>query len=262
MRRQEPRTLRPAEPRDCQSINPGNESDDSPGQTESQSSSVQVELLPKRKAVSIACDGCRKRKERCDGQRPICASCSRRQATCTYSRSLHEPSHSVVTFKKQYEALKTENNQLRELYVLLGKLPDREAHNLLAHIRATHDPISVLNLARRINLYQDNPEPHPGLGESSWNPRLASLDLEILTESPIKVRARPWTPIANDGLVSELISSFFLWDDAFFYPFIDRDAFLEDMEAGNISEAKYCSPFLVNAICASRCVSACVRRIV
>ncbi|KAG6019116.1 hypothetical protein E4U41_003392, partial [Claviceps citrina] len=82
---------------------------------------------------------------------------------------------------------------------------------------------------------------------------LERLELLALRESSIRVDARPWTAVASDGLVSELVSSFFTWDDAFFLPIVDREAFLADMRSGNVAKAKYCSPFLVNAICASRC---------
>jgi hypothetical protein len=81
------------------------------------------------------------------------------------------------------------------------------------------------------------------------------VDREALDLAPIKVHARPWTIVADDGIVSELISGFFEVDHLYYIPAIDRDTFLDDMEKANIREAKYCSPLLVNAICAYRCVS-------
>jgi hypothetical protein len=74
-------------------------------------------------------------------------------------------------------------------------------------------------------------------------------------DAHIKVKASPWTAVARRGIVSELVSSFFAWDNLLLHSFIDRDSFLRDMELGNPKEARYCSPFLVNAICATQCVS-------
>ena len=84
---------------------------------------------------------------------------------------------------------------------------------------------------------------------------LENLDVAALSKSTFQVHARPWTTLANDGLVSELLSSFFASDGCFYLSFVDQQYFLNDMEAGDIDKAKFCSPLLVNAICALRCVS-------
>jgi hypothetical protein len=87
------------------------------------------------------------------------------------------------------------------------------------------------------------------------DPRLLKLNQEALETVPIKVPARPWTIVAGDGIVSELITEFFANDHLYFFPPIDRMAFLGDMQKADIENARYCSPLLVNAICAHRCVS-------
>ncbi|GJE88974.1 Zn(II)2Cys6 transcription factor [Phanerochaete sordida] len=40
------------------------------------------ERLPRR--VPMACTSCRKRKVRCDGRKPGCVNCERRDVQCTY----------------------------------------------------------------------------------------------------------------------------------------------------------------------------------
>lgn len=219
---------------------------------------TQLKSTSRRRIISQACEPCRKRKEKCDGQRPTCKACTRREVPCAYAHSRYK--HNTLDlegFKQQCEALQNENQQLRDLYILLCKIPDTEAQDLLAQIRGMRDPFATLNHARRTQLSRKSPDPQfgPSLSASGGNPRVERLNLEALNECPIKVRARPWTEVAGDGLVSELITSFFVWDEAFFYPFIDRDAFLQDMQTARPDAAKYCSRFLVNAICASRCVS-------
>lgn len=161
----------------------------------------------------------------------------------------------TVPIKRSFEALQVENDRWRELYCLPRRLPEVEALQTLAQARATDDPIAILDVARRSSLRLANPGLNPGSSPAPINLRINSLDLEALSESQIRVHARPWTVVAGDGLVSELISSFFTWDDAFFFSFIDREAFLGDMRAKDPKNAEYCSPFLVNAICATRFVS-------
>jgi hypothetical protein len=50
------------------------------------------------------------------------------------------------------------------------------------------------------------------------------------------------------------LSSFFANDNCFYLPFVDQECFLHDMQAGENIQADFCSPLLVNAICALRCV--------
>lgn len=70
----------------------------------------------------------------------------------------------------------------------------------------------------------------------------------------INVPAWPWTRLdADDGLVSHLVSIFLNYNNVY-WRFLEEDLFLTDMQAGSIA-AEYCSPFLVNAVCALACVS-------
>jgi hypothetical protein len=61
--------------------------------------------------------------------------------------------------------------------------------------------------------------------------------------------------VAGDELVSELLFSFFACDNWFYLSFIDRESFLRDMQAGDVGKAGFCSPLLINTVCALRCVS-------
>lgn len=80
------------------------------------------------------------------------------------------------------------------------------------------------------------------------------LDAKRLSDQPLfQVPAKPWTSVVSDNdFVSHLISLWLTW----FHPFsnwVDRDRFVYDMQTGLLG-AKYCSPFLVNAILAYACV--------
>lgn len=122
-------------------------------------------------------------------------------------------------------------------------------------VRVAVDPLDVVELLRGGDLLlQHSVSERSGESETPVV-GLDSLELTSLEQSAIKVHARPWTRVAGDGLVSELISSFFAYDNGFYLSFVDQESFLEDMQAGDVANADFCSSLLVNAICALRCVS-------
>jgi hypothetical protein len=187
----------------------------------------------------------------CDAQRPACGRCVTNSLECEYE--VEETAVSRFSaMKARNTTLQRENNQLKELYSFLRNRPEAEAQEIFNRIRASDDPISVLQFVKQGDLLLLNP---PTTAGGTGTQELEQLEREAVQSSYFTVPSSPWTAIAGDGLVSELISSFFKWDDPFFYPFLDRDCFLEDMRKQNTKTAKYCSPFLVNAICAVRCVS-------
>lgn len=122
-------------------------------------------------------------------------------------------------------------------------------------VRVAVDPLDVVELLRGGDLLLQHSVPEQsGEGEPPAV-GLENLELSAMESSSIKVHARPWTRVAGDGVVSELISSFFAYDNGFYLSFVDQESFLEDMQAGDVSNAEFCSSLLVNAICALRCVS-------
>lgn len=90
---------------------------------------------------------------------------------------------------------------------------------------------------------------------SSPSFRRKVMDVNFLCDTPpIRVPSKPWTSVTDDDdFVSHLISLYFTWDYPF-YAFLDRDVFIKHMISRNLM-SDYCSPFLVNAILASACVS-------
>jgi hypothetical protein len=152
--------------------------------------------------------------------------------------------------EREHIQLKGEHIQLKGLVAYLRDRPEKDAFEIFRRLK---DPNLFVTLQRfkeaetRLMI--------PLSSGSDMNSRqVAEIDEEALAASPIKVPSRPWTAVAGDGIVSSLISAFFKWDDAFVYSFIDRDLFVRDMRRGTPSERQYCSPLLVNAICAMRSV--------
>ncbi len=212
-------------------------------------------VAPKRRPVSVACDACRKHKARCDGARPTCSRCRTRGIICVYQADDSRVAR-VESLKAQRDTFAQENSRLWQLFRDLRELPRNEADEILTRLRHTGDPYAVLRLARNVSPTSAAGPSFVSQEEGQSNTRLPAIDMRALANSSMRVSARPWTLIAGDGIVSDLISSFFRWDDIFFFPFIDREAFLQDMRSNDPAKAKYCSPLLVNAICASRSVSA------
>ncbi|KHO00658.1 uncharacterized protein MAM_01436 [Metarhizium album ARSEF 1941] len=92
--------------------------------------------------------------------------------------------------------------------------------------------------------------PDPSPLRIDRTPQLERLDRQALEGSIIKVPARPWTMVVGDGLVSELVTNLFNFDGTYLFPALDKDAFIEDMRSGDVKRSTYCTPLLVNAICA------------
>jgi hypothetical protein len=157
--------------------------------------------------------------------------------------------------RRKNESLQNEIDQLRSRLEYIRTRSEVESMEIYRRVRIAVDPLDVVELLRGGDLLLQHSVPEQSGESQAQIPGLESLELSVLEQSAIKVRARPWTRIAGDGLVSELISSFFSYDNGFYLSFVDQESFLDDMQAGDVASAEFCSPVLVNAICALRCVS-------
>ncbi|KAI0142929.1 putative C6 transcription factor [Xylariaceae sp. FL1272] len=200
------------------------------------------------KSTHVACDPCRRSKTKCDGGRPSCHKCRSKGRECVYDFPAGDLSRASFT-KKVISELRTEVHDLRDLFRHLSHGSNLEGSEILRRLKGVEDPIGLARSIRQAELLLPNPGTSYGQPEHQ---ALEQLESSALERSPIKVPARPWTNIAGDGVVSELISSWFRWEHPFPYPFIDREAFVEEMRKADPKTAKHCSPFLVNVICAMR----------
>ncbi|KAF9874919.1 C6 transcription factor [Colletotrichum karsti] len=201
---------------------------------------------PKRQVIAVACNQCRRRKAKCDGNRPKCQHCTKRGIECHYEANQGETVS--LALKRKANDLETENTQYRDLFRMVCSKTEDEAQEIFRRIRKTGDPLTVLESIRQAEILLPSPASNERVNDS----RLAKLNDKAMEHSLIRVPAKPWTAIADDGLVSELITDFFTWENASNFPAIERDLFLDNMRAGSVKRAKYCSPILVNAICALR----------
>ncbi|KAM0716502.1 hypothetical protein Q7P37_007947 [Cladosporium fusiforme] len=206
---------------------------------------------PKRAQVRAACTTCQRGKAKCDGVRPSCSRCAKRGAICQYDV---EPDTSrSISIRRKNETLQSENDQLRSLLDYIRTRSEVESMEIYRRVRAAVDPLDVVELLRGGDLLLQNSVPETSGESETPASGLGNLDINAMENSAIKVRARPWTKVAGDGLVSELISSFFAYDNGFYLSFVDQESFLEDMQTGDTETSEFCSPLLVHAICALRC---------
>ncbi|EMD84689.1 hypothetical protein COCC4DRAFT_155428 [Bipolaris maydis ATCC 48331] len=97
-----------------------------------------TEPPPKKIRTSTACEACRAKKKKCDGNRPKCASCIMRAIDCYYG----ETESRVAT--QRYSELRMRKTTYEELIDLLRTLPSDDATKLLGRLRTEEDPTSLL----------------------------------------------------------------------------------------------------------------------
>ncbi|KAF4972339.1 hypothetical protein FSARC_1061 [Fusarium sarcochroum] len=172
----------------------------------------------------------------CDGKKPNCSRCSSKSEPCSY-----EAPPIPMAVKKKYDSVMLENKQYRELFNAIHKKPDHEAREIFNRLRTSNQPLSVLESVRQAEVLLPSP------ATSAWmsDPQLARLEQKALQSSAIQVPAKPWTVIAGDGIVSELVTDFFTWDNSYMFPVVDRATFVDEMKAGDPASAQWCSALLL-----------------
>lgn len=152
--------------------------------------------------------------------------------------------------KKKNVSLQEDMGRMLELYEYIRTRPAPEVEEIVRRIRANADPFAVLRFIQDGDLLLQRPL-------SSPRAKLGKLPFDTsATRNYIRVPARPWTAVAGDELVSELIDTCLNRDGAFILPYIDKDILVAEMISGSTEDAKFCSPALVNALCSLGAVSA------
>ncbi|KAK2031992.1 hypothetical protein LX32DRAFT_237142 [Colletotrichum zoysiae] len=91
-----------------------------------------LQRTQRRKVTQLACDNCRTKKTSCDGERPVCDSCSRRSLSCVYSADTSRKS-----LRLQISQLQQEVDDGKALIERLRILPESEALEALRALRAS-----------------------------------------------------------------------------------------------------------------------------
>lgn len=152
--------------------------------------------------------------------------------------------------------MKDEYNGLLDLYMYIQTRPLPDAVGVVQRIQRDKDPQAVLRLLRDGDLLLEATATARKFADDNKQATISRIDTAALRLSPIRVPARPWTEVATDGLVSELMSIFFVIEQPFIATFVDRKCFLEEIRTGKPGrDLDFCSSLLVNAICAYTAVS-------
>ncbi|KUI65106.1 Nitrogen assimilation transcription factor nirA [Cytospora mali] len=106
-------------------------------------SASRTQLASKRRSVAIACESCRKRKTRCDGQRP-CSSCSAHTrpgglVNCEYK----DPQCEINSLKRACDELKRQNEALGDVIDVLRSRPEEQALEIFRLLRAGADASEI-----------------------------------------------------------------------------------------------------------------------
>ncbi|KAK2615012.1 hypothetical protein N8I77_001791 [Diaporthe amygdali] len=139
---------------------------------------------------------------------------------------------------------------MHELYDFIHNRSEADAWDVFKRMRLSKDPLAVLQSVRDADLVLPSPSLFAATSDLN-DPRIRKLDDDARSSSLVSVPARPWTTVAGDGIVSELVGGLLSWD-AYMFSCIHPGAFLAEMRRMDPNTAQYCSPFLVNAICAFR----------
>jgi len=249
---------------------------------------------PKRRCIQSACVPCRKRKSKCDGGTPVCATCTAVYKTdCHYdaesdsrrSKSAFSNAAAAGTKREASDTVAStlhSQDEFNAEFILtsLRRLPEEHVHDFVQHLRK--DPEAKLaTLAetwpKTVTLSSNASLELPSLetdlsmllgkpavtltGESRHFGHSAGLGLVPEDENFVGGRARTnsalperqgttWTTVTNDlEFVNRLLKLYFAWSHSFYILF-SRECFYKDFESGR---DKYCSPLLVNALCAYAC---------
>ncbi|MCJ1312181.1 hypothetical protein MMC25_005855 [Agyrium rufum] len=122
----------------------------------------------RRHQVSAACLACQKRKSKCDGIKPLCATCVKRNTTCLYL----EYGRSRADMRRTIESLNVENNNFRLFVQELREAPDEQVADIIERLRTDRKPLN-------------NPELHEIAAQSVSGVRAAQSGNSAVTKRDV-----------------------------------------------------------------------------
>ncbi|OAQ58392.2 fungal zn(2)-Cys(6) binuclear cluster domain-containing protein [Pochonia chlamydosporia 170] len=169
----------------------------------------------------------------CDKERPSCTRCDKQGMECVYITNAGETRSSA--FKRKYNSLEEELDTLRTLFSYVQTRPQSEAQNtLMSVIQLCQDPAEAIQLfltqgdgATEIEEFAE-----AEVSESFITPTCSEAH-PFLAKHLVHVQARPWTTVAGDAIVSQIISQFFIDERPLALPIVDFTVFIRDMTQGD-----------------------------
>ncbi|KAF7532797.1 hypothetical protein G7054_g7627 [Neopestalotiopsis clavispora] len=116
------------------------------------SSQPSQNTIPRKRQqlAAAACEVCRSRKTKCDGERPRCKLCTQRNIECQYVTAGDETRSQAK--KRKYEELQSDAQDYKELLSVLVTLSPEATQDVLRRIRCAENVQSVLRHIRHADL--------------------------------------------------------------------------------------------------------------
>ncbi|OTB00138.1 hypothetical protein M426DRAFT_324544 [Hypoxylon sp. CI-4A] len=99
-----------------------------------------------RRQVTAACEACRRRKSKCNAERPKCSLCVRHGTDCRYATAPTE-THSQA-LKRKHSELQNQITPYQELFDLLKTKTESESLEILKRIRSGNNVDSIIRHAK------------------------------------------------------------------------------------------------------------------
>ncbi|KAM7209353.1 hypothetical protein V8F20_000403 [Naviculisporaceae sp. PSN 640] len=96
----------------------------------------------RRQTTTAACAPCRKRKSRCDGQRPSCTACVERGTNCEFQTNAAETHTQAL--KRKFNELQDRTSAHEQIFDILRSRPEKDAIEVLKRIRQGVDAATIL----------------------------------------------------------------------------------------------------------------------
>jgi hypothetical protein len=127
-----------------------------------------------RDRVASACDQCRTRKIKCNGERPTCLECTKRSTSCHYATQSAETQNQAL--KRKFKLLQAENEAYAELFELIKTSSDSESRELMLRVKMGGEVEDVLKRIKEAESFiQSNPRLDDASRAQYVLPSLASV---------------------------------------------------------------------------------------
>jgi hypothetical protein len=155
----------------------------------------QAEHSRRREAVPLACQKCRARKVKCDGQRPSCTACRTRNLHCEYKDSPDATTRADL--QRRFIELERRHQELLELYEMLKNRPEAEADIILKRLRRSTNVHSTIAFIKEGDLLINPPFPILASPDSQISADSVSIGVLLTLHHP---KAYPASAMNRDDI--------------------------------------------------------------
>lgn len=139
--------------------------------SESEASNASITSgIRKRAHINVACNACRARKYKCNGDRPVCTGCQDRGSECVYE--VEANTTRLASLKRKQVSLELENEEMQRLVQLLRTGPKEKIEIALRYLQSGHELEYAM---QRANEGPSSSQPINTTGGPDGEPVLAAL---------------------------------------------------------------------------------------